>query len=60
MTGLMDITVLTAVVVTVSTNLHVTNRLVIVIEGVNRDTPTVTVAKVHLAINVQALWYEHM
>lgn len=56
----MDITVPTNVVVTASTNPHVTNRLVCVTVDVTRDIPIVTVAKVHLAINAQTLWYKHM
>lgn len=60
MTVPMDTTVLTHVVVTVLTTLHVTNRLVCVTGDVIRDIPTVTVAKVHLAINIQALRYKHM
>lgn len=56
----MAITVPTNVVVAVWITLHVTNRLVTVIGDVTRDIPIVTVAKVHLAINIQTLWYKHM
>lgn len=46
MTVPMDITVSTNVVVTVSTTLHVTNRLVTVPVDVNQDLQTATVIKV--------------
>lgn len=51
MTVPMDITVPTAVVVTVLINLHVTNRLVTVTRDVTVDILTVTVAKVSLQMN---------
>lgn len=52
MTGPMDITVLTTVVVTVLIILNVTYTLDTVTGGVSPDIPTVTVAKVNLQINL--------
>lgn len=52
MTGPMDITVSTPVVVIVWTNLHATNRQVAVPKGVTRDIQMVAVTKVNLQINI--------
>lgn len=46
----MVITVSRNVAITVSAILHVTNRQVIVMVGVNQDIQTMTVAKVNLKI----------